>query len=148
MTLAVHRELADLLATAALDLSLDHLQEPNRHLHPRGITGLQQALDAHDRTFAVDPARIDAAKSPAALVLERRPAVGPEDVALVQHGVRDLPDRVHGYPQASTRLVRLKPVERLAAKAQPGAVGEVTVDGGAPDGDRHPVVGLAVPADP
>src|SRR5205085_574633 len=47
--------------------------------------------------------REDAAEGPAPLVLERGPPVRPQQVALVEDGVGDLPDRVgHSRPSSSS----------------------------------------------
>ncbi len=47
--------------------------------------------------------RVDAAERPAALVLGRRAAVGPQQVALVEHRVGDRADRVHVAPPPAAR---------------------------------------------
>ena len=78
-------------------VALDDLQEA--HAHVDLVVALEQALGAHDPAIVgvalAVSAREDAAERPAPLVLERRPAIRPEQVALVEHRVGDPADRVH-----------------------------------------------------
>src|SRR5918911_499387 len=83
----------------AQHLPRDHVQEANDHLELGSFVTPHQALRLHRRRVVgmggAVALGVDAAERPPALVLHGRLAVGPQDVALVQHGVGDPPDRVH-----------------------------------------------------
>src|ERR671912_2463032 len=86
------------LRVLAADLSLHDVQEADLHLDLRSISG-HEALGLHEpgvvAVFGLAVgARVDAAEGPAFLVFLCRAAVGPEHVALVEHGGGDLLYRV------------------------------------------------------
>ena len=74
-------------------LALDHVQKANAHLDLRVLLPLEQHLRLH-RGPVVPGRRIHAAEREALLVLQRRLAVGPQQITLVEHGVGDPADDV------------------------------------------------------
>src|SRR5918995_2458876 len=91
-------EVECVLRVLAADLALHNVQEADLHLDGRSISG-HEALGLHEPGVVAAlglavGARVHAAEGPASLVLLRRAAVGPEYVALVEHGGSDLLDRV------------------------------------------------------
>ena len=78
----------------------DHIQltvvaddDPGRDLGEMRMPG-HRFFFAPEEVEPLQGARVHAAEGPALRVLHRRAPVGPQDVALVQHGVGDLPERV------------------------------------------------------
>ena len=152
-------------AVGVLDRPVLDVQEPHGRPHRRRL-----AVDHHRRPAPRPLGRVPLdrvgrhqhAPLPAHLVLRRARAVRVEHVPLVEHGVGDgarlrqrpRHERASRSSLATTSsqptspclaAVRREVVVRRPAQAQPRLAGEVRVHGLAPDGDRHPDLGLLVP---
>jgi hypothetical protein len=104
MPLVAERQLVDWLKLSVSQPSHrsgHDVQEADADLHRHVPATQQQYLRLHGcQIVGVGRAvggRIHTAEREAALVLQRRPPVGPQDVALVQDRVGDRPDRIRRH---------------------------------------------------